>query len=296
MNRLRRVGVIVNPISGAVGHRAGEGASREARARRVLADLGVDHEIAVTRQAGEAGPLARDLAARGCDRIIAWGGDGTVHEAAAPLIGTSTAIGVVRSGSGDGFGRSLGVPRAPEAAIRVAVAAEPHAIDVGYLAGRHFLNVAGIGFDATVARDFNLARRRGQLGYLTRTLTMVWTYRCRRYAIDVGPERSDATRFLVAFANGPEYGNRLVLDAAANPADGWLNAVVVADGSAITQMWRMRRLAFGLRRPASGIFRYRVQTAKITGDRLVCQVDGETFETSGTIEVRVAPKALLVAV
>jgi diacylglycerol kinase (ATP) len=296
MSRSSRVGVIVNPISGAGGHRAGEGSARESYARRVLTSLGVPFEIVVTRQHGDAATLARDLVARGCDRLIAWGGDGTINNAAGPLIGTPVAIGLVRSGSGDGLGRSLKVPADPDTAIARAVAADPRPIDVGYLAGRHFLNVAGLGFDATVARAFNARRRRGPLGYLSHTMTTVWGYRAERYSLQIGAERSDATRFLIAFANGREYGNHLVLSADADPADGWLDAVVVADGSPFRQAWRMRRLAFGLRRPAEGVFRYRVQTAAITGDRLVCHVDGEAFETSGTIEVRVAPKALNVVV
>jgi diacylglycerol kinase family enzyme len=256
----------------------------------------VPFEIAVTRGPGDAARLARDLVARGCDRLIAWGGDGTINDAAGPLIGTTVAIGLVRSGSGDGLGRSLKVPADPDTAIARAIAADPRPIDVGYLAGRHFLNVAGLGFDAAVARAFNARRRRGLMGYLVHTLTTVWGYRAERYALQLGAERSDATRFLVAFANGREYGNQLVLSADADPADGWLDAVVVADGSPFRQAWRMRRLAFGLRRPAEGVFRYRVQSGTITGDRLVCHVDGEPFETSGTIEVRIAPKALLVAV
>jgi diacylglycerol kinase (ATP) len=296
MNRLSRVGVIVNPVSGASGRRPDSGAARVDRARRALEALNIGAEVASTSGPGAGVALARDMVARSLDVVIAWGGDGTINEVAGPLIGTATALGIVRSGSGDGLGRTLGVPTDPEQAITRAVSGAVRAIDVGYLGDRHFLNVGGIGFDAAVATAFNAGGRRGQLGYVLRTLQTVFGYRSSRYRLQLEHETSDATRFLIAFANGREYGGHLVLSADADPSDGLLDAVVVDDGSVVRQMWRMRRLAIGVRRPAEGILRYRVRGAKVSGDRLVCHVDGETFETSGTVEVRVAPAALRVVV
>jgi diacylglycerol kinase family enzyme len=101
-------------------------------------------------------------------------------------------------------------------------------------------------------------------------------------------------RFIVAFANGREFGNGAVLSATADPSDGWLDAVVAADGSMWQHLWRARRLLFRQARPARGIERRRVRTASVSGPRLVCHVDGETFETSGRLDVRILPGALLV--
>ncbi len=43
------------------------------------------------------------------------------------------------------------------------------------------------------------------------------------------------------------------------------------------------------------MYRTRVRTASITGDSLVCHVDGEVFETRGTADVKIVPKGILVA-
>ncbi len=294
MKRVSRAGVIVNPIAGPDGRRPGAGSDRAARARRALEALGVTGEVVITPGRGTAAALVGGLAARGAEVVIAWGGDGTINEVAGALIGTPTALGIVRAGSGDGLGRTLGVSEDPDEAIAAAMTGPSRLIDVGYLGDRHFLNVGGIGFDATVAAAFNASGRRGQLGYFLRTLQALWTYRASRYRLRLEHETSDSTRFLVAFANGREYGGRLVLSADASPSDGLLDAVIVDDGSALRQLWRMRRLALGVRRPAEGIFRCRVRQASVAGERLRCHVDGETFETSGTIEVRLAPGALRV--
>jgi diacylglycerol kinase (ATP) len=248
VDRVSRASVIVNPVAGPDGHRPGAGSVRAARARRALDALGVPGEVVITPGRGTAPALVRDLVARGADVVIAWGGDGTVNEVAGALIGTTTALGIVRSGSGDGLARTLGVSDDPDRAIARAVTGSVHPIDVGYLGDRHFLNVGGIGFDATVATAFNHGGRRGQLRYLLRTLQGVWTYRASRYRLQLEHEASDSTRFLVAFANGSEYGGHLVLSADADPSDGWLDAVIVDDGSAVRQLWRMRRLALGVSR------------------------------------------------
>jgi hypothetical protein len=56
----------------------------------------------------------------------------------------------------------------------------------------------------------------------------------------------------------------------------------------------MRRLAIGVRRAASGIHRARVRTARVSGETLVCHVDGETFDVAGTVEIRIRARALIV--
>src|SRR4029079_9404944 len=84
-------------------------------------------------------------------------------------------------------------------------------IDVGYLGDRHFLNVAGVGFDAEVARAFKRRHRRGAFGYVSQTLESVWTYRPKRYRVDLDDDAFEGECLVIAFANGREYGNRLGL-------------------------------------------------------------------------------------
>ncbi len=287
-----RVGVVVNPRSGARGRRRGDAAARADLARSVLGASGVDAEIAVTEQRGHGATLSAAFVSRGVDLVIAWGGDGTVNEVAGPLIGSGTALGIVPSGSGDGLARGLGVPFNPADALAFALRGRPDAIDVGFLGSRHFLNIAGIGFDAVVGAAFNDAGGRGALGYVRTGLALVWTYRAREYHLDLDGRVLSGERFVIGFANAREYGNRLILDHSADPRDGWLNVVVGDRGSPLTQLWRARRLAIRPHRPAAGVYRTRVQRARVTGDELACHVDGEHFTTSGTVDVRLEPRAL----
>jgi len=287
-----KVAVIVNPVSGRRGGHAGEGDARLALARRMLAAHGVDAEVTVTRAPGHGAELAAAFLADGVDRLVAWGGDGTINEVAGPMIGSSAALGIVPSGSGDGLALGLGLPIDPGRALEVALSGRARPMDVGFLGSRHFLNVAGIGFDAVVAVAFNRAGKRGALNYVRHSLSLVWGYRSPAYEIELDGQVLSGRRFLIAFANAREYGSRLVLDQDADPFDGWLNAVVVDAGSPAAQIWRARRLAIGTDRPAAGIFRTRIRHARITSEDLACHADGETFSLSGAVDVRVKAQAL----
>ncbi len=289
------VGIVINPVSGRRGRRAGEREARVAIAGRMLKARGVDAEIAVTRAPGHGTELSAAFLAAGADLVVAWGGDGTVNEVAGPLIGSRAALGIVASGSGDGLARGLGLPVDPARALAVALTGHMTPMDVGFLGERHFLNVAGIGFDAVVGAAFNQAAKRGALGYVMQGLSLVWSYRCRAYEIELDRQVHSGERFLIGFANAPKYGNRLVLDRHADPHDGWLNVVIGDTGPPLAQIWRARRLAIRPGHPAAGVSRVKVQRARVTGDDLLCHVDGETFQLSGTVEVRVKPGAIKVA-
>lgn len=291
-----KLAIIINPISGKRGHLAGAGAQRYAQAQRLIARPDVEADVVLTTAKGHGAELAAGYVSQGYDVVVAWGGDGTVNEIAGPLIGTSTALAVVPSGSGDGLARGLGLPSDPARALQAALrgAAASEAIDVGYLGGRHFLNIAGIGFDAAIATVFNQATRRGGVKYVKNCLTAVWSYESRQYAVRFGDDTRDGRHFLIAFANGREYGNGIIIAPRADYRDGWLDVLAVDAGPAWRQLWRSRRLAIGRELPAEGLHRTRVQSATVSGDQLHCHVDGETFEASGTVDVSIRPKALRV--
>ena len=166
----------------------------------------------------------------------------------------------------------------------------------GYFGDRHFLNVAGVGFDAEVAHAFHAeGTRRGGLRYVRLGLQLAWSYRGKPYSLTLDGRHSDETFYLVAFANGREYGIGSILAADADVSDGWLNVVLLEDGPLWRQLWRARRLKFAVQRPARGIRRVLVQSATIEAPHLRCQVDGEPFDAAGAVDVRIAPGALRVA-
>jgi YegS/Rv2252/BmrU family lipid kinase len=290
-----RVGVIINPVAGHSGHRRDTGLRRETLARTLCAARRIDAEIVMTRGAGDATALARAFRDRRFDRVIAWGGDGTAVEAATPLVGTSTILGIVRAGSGDGFARGLGIPMRPAAALDLAVSEATRVVDVGRFGDRLFLNVAGIGFDAAVACAFNQRHRRGLSGYLLEVFRLLRTYTPVLYQMEFDGQQESGRRYVIVFSNGPEYGNGVIVAPGADMADGRLDVVSLADGSVPVQFWRARRLFVNRSASADGLVRRRIATARISAPELVCHVDGETCLLTGAVTVSVIPAALRVA-
>jgi diacylglycerol kinase (ATP) len=289
---------IVNPLSGA-GATPGVAERRVALLASKFRAANVTGAVHLTKRAGHAGELAREAVAAGARTVIAWGGDGTINEVGTALTGTNAVLSIVPSGSGNGFASEVGVPVAPEAAIDVALHGHERPIDVGELAGRLFFNIAGIGFDAVIAEQFNLQTlgRRGMGPYVRIGLREAFRYRAARYRIALDGEEIVTNALLIAFANGREYGNKIRLAPHARLDDGKLEAMVVEDRRPFARLWAGRHLALGTADKAARIVARSIQSARVeSGGEMLYHLDGEIGRASGSIDVRILPRALMVRV
>jgi YegS/Rv2252/BmrU family lipid kinase len=285
-----RAAVIINPRSGRT---PGPPAAKVALAKAVAAECGVDVDVMLTERAGHGRDLAAAHAASGASTVIAWGGDGTVNEVAGAVAGTASAFGIVPAGSGDGFATTLGISRDPRQALRTALTGATTPIDVGDMNGRAFLNLAGIGFDARVARRFNLSTRRGGLPYLLIGLHEGLTYRGREYRVHLDDRPYDLRAFVMVFANGQQYGNNAVIAPGARFDDGLLDALIVDARPFVPQLWRARRLFLGRDKDVPGIVRQAVRRASVESDHPIeLHLDGECLTASTRIDITVRPGAL----
>lgn len=287
------VSIIINPVSG--GATPGQAASRARLAQSVLDSHGQPGEVLLTERRGHAGELAERAVARGDRLIVAWGGDGTMNEVASCLVSRRAVLGIVPSGSGNGLARELGVPTAPAAALHAALSRAPRRIDAGQLGGRWFFSVAGIGFDAHVARVFDEggAPARGLRGYVRVTARELPRYACAAYRIDGSEPR---TAFLVTLANAAQFGNGVRIAPAARIDDGVLDMVVAEERSRFRTILNIPRLLSGRIAGASGVSIARVTDVVIESDTVMhFHVDGEPCEGGTRLEAHVVPGALLVA-
>jgi lipid kinase YegS len=138
------------------GKKAGNPEIREAVGR--LREAGHDLQVRVTWEGGDAARLVREAAGEGVPRLIAGGGDGSVHEAANGLMQlpeqTRPALGILPLGTANDFATACGIPTDdPEAALRLALEAEPVPVDLGRAEETYFVNVASVGFGAAVTAE-----------------------------------------------------------------------------------------------------------------------------------------------
>jgi diacylglycerol kinase (ATP) len=290
------IAIIINPIAG--GRRGPVGALVDL-ARRVAADCGEAADVTVTEAPGHARVLAQAARSSGARAIVAWGGDGTVNEIACEVAFSDVPVGIVPGGSGNGLARAIGLSTKPLAALRTALTGRPRPIDLGEIAKRLFVNLAGIGFDAHVAAQFNAPgnRMRGAGGYVLQTARSLMRYRPHRYELVIGGVRTSVRALLVVIANGTEFGNRMLIAPGARVDDGALDVVVVEEQSRAATLCRVPWLL------CRSIHRVPVWSSRRTPDvGVVCEepmvfhVDGETVQGGTTLEARVHPGALKVMV
>jgi len=263
---------------------------------------GTPAEVLVSERPGHAQALAKAAVARGARLVIAWGGDGTINEVASALVFGNVPMGIVPAGSGNGLARQLAISRTPVDAIRQAIAARPRKIDVGEMGDRLFVNVAGIGFDAYVARKFNEAgtRRRGLATYASITGRALLSYASATYAIRVDGDEAcgpPVRAIVVTAANSAEFGNGAIIAPGARVDDGLLDLVVIEERSRVGTILRLPRLFQGTVDRAAGCSLRRVSVATIESDQpMDFHVDGEPVKGGTSLHVRVRPGALCLAV
>src|SRR5215204_7343957 len=106
------------------------------------------------RKARSRHQICREAASEGYDVVVAFGGDGTVNEAANGLAGSKTPLTALPGGSTNVWARTLGIPNdvvdATEHLLRMADDFRPFRVDLGRAGGRHFVFASGVGLDASV--------------------------------------------------------------------------------------------------------------------------------------------------
>ena len=292
-----QVAVIVNPVAG-IGVERSAAMRRIRRAGDLLAVHGPVGEVLPTEGPGHARELALGAVGRGARVVVAWGGDGTVNEVASALAFTAVPLGIVPSGSGNGLARELRLPPTVDAAFAVALRGGERRIDVGEIEGRLFVNVAGVGFDAEVARAFaDGSGGRGFAHYARVTLRELRRYTPSEYTVTTDTGETHLRALTIAIANGRQYGNGATIAPNARLDDGRLDLVVVRARPRWRVLAQIPRLFLGGIERASGVGMEIIDEVRIgstTG--LACHVDGEPFSSRGPILARVRPGALLVRV
>lgn len=225
------LGVIVNPRAN-----GGRAIRSLPRLTRALAATGWCYHIHVTSAPGDATIAARRFAGQGMRLVLAVGGDGTINEVANGLLGhDETCLGVVPAGRGADLMRTLGPRHRPLAAVAGLCTAPPRRIDLGLAtfgdgATRAFVNIAGVGFDAEVARRTIRSRLPGRhTPYLTGLASAVITYRNRRMTVTIDGEPITGTMRAVLAANGQFFGGGFQIVPGARIDDGILNVAIIGD-------------------------------------------------------------------
>ena len=266
-----------------------------------------------TQARHHATELSREAAREGYDVVVAFGGDGTVNEAANGLAGSTTPLTCLPGGRTNVYCRLLGIPTdvvdATEHLLLLAYDWHPRRVDLGHVGDRRFLFSAGVGLDASVVERVDAhPRLKARVGEWYYTWTGIDTFNRRylfnppRLSAEFGEDLIAGVTVIVQNA-GPYtfFGDRAVQMAEGAALDsGDLAGAVLRRASPIdipSVVWRAlskrARVADHHRvRAFSGLTSLRVRS--LDGRPLPVQVDGDYIGEFDDAAFGVTPAGLVV--
>ena len=238
-----------------------------------------------------------DAERAGIEAIFAVGGDGTVHEIARRLIGRQIALGIVPTGSGNGFARHLGLAIEPADVLRSAMELRVATIDTAEVNGRAFIGVMGIGFDAFIAERFASSTVRGMRTYIVEGVRGYAAYRRQDYELTIDGEQQRVHAFVIAVANSSQYGNNAQVAPLASVQDGLLDVVVIRDAPLLSVPFMTARLFSGSVHRSRNVATARGRDIVIRrGGAGPAHLDGEPLDLPAELTVRIRPRSLNVLI
>jgi diacylglycerol kinase (ATP) len=165
----------------------------------------------------------------GFDTVVAAGGDGTVHSVAQGMVHSPLRMGVIPMGTANNVARVLGLPLKMEDAMAVIAQARVRTIDVGRVAGRYFLEAAGVGLFADAFAAFGADEpRRYQIFRLLKVLApMFWNPPVRNLQLTLDGAAEKDTAVWIAVSNSSYIGDNMEVAPGASLEDGKFDVIIV---------------------------------------------------------------------
>ena len=227
-----------------------------------------------------------------CDAVIAAGGDGTVRQAAAALIGSATPLGIIPIGTGNVLAHEIGLAPNATAVARVLRGGPVVKVACARANGEPFLLMTGAGFDARVvgALDHRLKSRVGKFAYAGPVLGAL-VRRMDRLEVLIDGQAHSASWAVVT--NARHYGGRFVLTRKAGIQQRGLEAILFKANNPGVLARQLISLAMGQLDARADVEMLHCSRATIISRYPVpTQLDGDAFGTTplevdaGSCEVR----------
>lgn len=237
--------------------------------------------------------LANDAKNKNADAVIAVGGDGTVHEVGRALINSNCALGIIPSGSGNGFARHLKLPLNLKKAVERINQFSLKTIDTGLVNDIPFLATAGVGFDAHVAKKFAKFGKRGFLSYMQVSTNEFRNYKSKSYRFSIDGKPYEEEAFLIVIANAAQYGNNAWIAPSARIDDGLLNIGILKPFPPALLpdiLFRLFNKSIESSKYYKKLLGKEVEIKKVKS----YHTDGEPIKEKGKLKIKVVPNSLQV--
>ncbi len=251
---------------------------------------------------GTAGEIARRAIEQGADLILAAGGDGTINEVVDGMVDSAVPLGILPAGTANVLATELGLGTDLAQAARLIPHCVARRIVIGRLdcgsRPRHFLSMAGIGFDAHIVYNLSarLKRRLGKGAYWISGLAQA-VRRFPEFAIEI----DGGTRAVCSFAlvtRVRNYGGDFEIARSATLLEDCFEVVLFRGRHSLPYLKYVLGMITGRLAGMRGVSFLTARSVRVSdpaGQRVYIQVDGE-YAGRLPASIAVAPEALTLLV
>ncbi|MDP1620711.1 MAG: diacylglycerol kinase family lipid kinase [Bacteroidales bacterium] len=283
--------MIVNPNAGVK-----KGTKDWPKILRLLQKENVDFDFQTTTGRGHAIEIASESILNGCMNICVVGGDGTLNEALNGIMGqqlvssSEITLGIIPVGTGNDWSRMFNVPFDYLRAIHILKQKTTFLQDAGRVTyyhnaeqlSRFFMNVAGMGYDALVAKKTNLLKEKGlggPLSYMYFVFASLFQYKFIETVIEVdGIQAFSGGLFSMNVGICKYNGGGMMQVPHAIPDDGLLDVTLIKKASKWMVVRHARKLFDGSLVNLPMVATFRGETIRISStEKLFLETDGESL-------------------
>jgi diacylglycerol kinase (ATP) len=286
----RRVNVIVNPA-------AGRPLPLLAILNSAFQNQGVDWEVFITKELGDARRLAQESVQAGVDVVAACGGDGTVMEVADGLVGSGVPMAILPAGTANVMAVELGIPL--DLGLATALIAEGNnqlrEVDMATVNDRRFLLRVGIGAEAHIALgpEREAKNRLGNLAYVITAISALTNPQVSWFSMELDGLHVEVEGISCMVANSGSMGiSGIKIVPEMYVDDGLLDVVIIRRSNLPSLLAIASAAVLESPQEPEPVLHWQVREAKINSQpAMPVVVDGEVLD-SETITARILPHAI----
>jgi YegS/Rv2252/BmrU family lipid kinase len=290
-----RILYIVNPISGRKNKQ-----SLTELIQTKTTKAGLSFEIFPSVANGDYSFLDELIEAGKFTHIAIAGGDGTINQSINSLKKHNLPFAIIPCGSGNGLAFSAGIPKNINSALDITFNGKVEWTDAFSVNQQFACMLCGLGFDAQVAHDFALDKKRGLITYVKKVIQNFFTAKPYPFVLKLNNKTIKLEAYFISIANSNQFGNNFTIAPKASLTDGLLDIVVVTQQTKLNLLLQtlMQVTGFNQLQKAENINKdtsvvyFQTGTIQIINTSLApLHIDGEPVESVKKIDIKIQPKS-----
>ncbi len=293
----RKILFFINPVSGTK--------SKLQLERKIIKkcyEQNVAFEILLTSEDGNYTFLREKIKKDKVTDIVICGGDGTMNPFVASLMNIKINFGIIPLGSGNGLAFAAKIPRSVDKAFEIIFNGKSSCIDAFLINDKVSCMLCGVGFDAQVAYDFSLQKKRGLNTYIRQSFKNFLSAKSYPFELEINNTLLKLDAFFICIANSNQFGNNFTIAPKAHLNDGLVDIIVVKKMGKLKVLWSVfKQMKTGkLTRDAEknffkeNILYFQAPKLKLKNTKLApLHIDGDPAQSNKNFDIQIIPNAFM---